>query len=77
MGLTFVWGPAGAGASYQLTLTNDEGGVLWELDTTDTIASLPDTIELEPGAVHYWYVDALLEDGSHASSGVHSFTPQR
>lgn len=77
MGVAFAWHAGGVGASYQLTVTNDEGGVVWSFATTDTVASLPDTIELEPGATYYWYVDGLLEDGQHATSGVRSFITQR
>jgi hypothetical protein len=76
-GLTFVWHAGGSGASYQLTLTNDEGGVVWQLGTTDTVASLPDTIDLEPASTYHWYVDALLEGGRNATSGVRSFTTRR
>jgi hypothetical protein len=76
-GVAFVWHAGGAGASYQLTLTDAEGGVVWNLATTDTVASLPDTVELENAAIYHWYVDGLLEDGRHASSGVHSFITGR
>ncbi len=72
-GITFGWHAGGAGASYQLTLTDDEGSVVWTLATTDTVASLPATVELEHASLYHWYVDGLLEDGRHASSGVHSF----
>lgn len=75
--VAFVWHAGGAGASYQLTLTDSEGSVVWTLATTDTAASLPDTIELMHASLYHWYVDGLLEDGRHASSGVHSFTARR
>jgi hypothetical protein len=76
-GLMFVWHTGAPGASYQLTVTDEEGGVVWTLATTDTVAPLPDAIELEPASTYYWYVDALLEDGGHATTGVHSFTTRR
>jgi hypothetical protein len=75
--IAFVWHAGGAGASYQLTLTDDVGGVVWMLATTDTVALLPDTVSLLPASLYHWYVDGLLEDGRHASSGVHSFTTRR
>ncbi len=74
--VAFIWHAGGSEASYQLTLTDDEGSVIWTLATTDTVASLPDTVALEHASLYHWYVDGLLEDGRHASSGVHSFTAQ-
>lgn len=71
--LTFAWHPGALAASYRLTLTDREGAVLWTHATTDTVAPLPDTITLEPGATYHWFVDALMEDGRNATSGVHSF----
>jgi anti-sigma factor ChrR (cupin superfamily) len=73
-GADFVWRSRGPEASYQLTLTDAEGSVIWNVGTTDTVARLPDTIHLAPASTYYWYVDVLLEDGRHATSGVHSFT---
>ena len=75
--LSFRWRSAGQGASYRLTLTNGEGGVVWTLATTDTVARLPAGIVLEPASTYHWYVDALLEDGWHATTGVHSFMTGR
>lgn len=75
--VAFIWQAAGAGTSYQLTLTDDEGSVLWTLATTDTVAQLPDTIELDLASRYHWYVDAMLDDGQSRSSGVHSFTTGR
>jgi len=75
--VTFVWHAGGAGASYQLTVTDDVGGVVWTLATTDTVAALPDTVTLTRGSRYHWYVDGLFEDGRRASSGVHSFTTAR
>jgi len=75
--VTFVWHAGGAGASYHLTVTNDVGGVVWTLTTTDTVAALPDTVTLARDSRYHWYVDGLFEDGRRASSGVHSFTTAR
>jgi hypothetical protein len=75
--IDFVWQAGGEGASYRLTLMDDEGGVIWTLATTDTVAVLPDTIPLDPASRYHWYVDAMLDDGRTASSGVHSFITRR
>lgn len=76
-GLTFVWHSGAPGTSYQLTLTDVEGDVVWTVGTTDTVASLPESIELEPASTYHWYVDAPLEHGRSATSGVHSFITRR
>lgn len=75
--LVFVWQAGGSGASYQLTLTDGEGTLVWTLATTDTVAPLPDTIELQPASRYHWYVDAMFDDGRNASSEVRSFTVRR
>lgn len=75
--VVFVWHARGVGASYHLTVTDDEGGVVWTLATPDTVARPPDTVVFARDSRHYWYVDGLLEDGRHATSGVHSFTTER
>jgi hypothetical protein len=75
--ISFIWHASGTEASYQLTLTDDEGEVVWALTTTDTITALPDTTELANSSSYHWYVDGLLEDGRQANSGVHSFTTAR
>lgn len=76
-GLRFVWRSGAPGTSYQLTLTDVEGDVIWTVGTTDTVAALPDTMELKPASTYHWYVDALLEHGRFATSGVHSFLTRR
>jgi hypothetical protein len=65
------WAPIEPDARYLLTVTTAEGDSVWELMTADTSAAVP--IALEPGGEYLWYVDALLPDGSSASSGVHHF----
>lgn len=66
---TFKWRSAGAGATYTITLQSSDGGVVWTANTADTLATLPDTVVLEPESVWYWSVDGLLPDGQSRSSG--------
>ncbi|MFQ5679266.1 MAG: zf-HC2 domain-containing protein [Gemmatimonadota bacterium] len=75
--LTFVWRAVEPGALYRLTLTDAGGDVLWRGNTRDTVLSLTSEILLTPGAEFFWYVDALLESGTSATSGIRSFQATR
>jgi hypothetical protein len=68
----FVWYSL-PGATYQLTVTNADGGTVWQTSTGDTALSLPATARIAGGATYYWSVDALKDDGSSATSGVREF----
>jgi hypothetical protein len=72
-GLVFHWRAPAADASYQLTLGDDAGEVVWTLSTTDTLVTLPESVRLGPGSIYYWYVDALLPDGRSATTEVLQF----
>ena len=72
-GLTLVWRSVGAETAYQITLTNPQGDVVWTARTPDTTAAVPSTVELIADASYYWYVDALLEDGRPATTGIQRF----
>ena len=72
-GLTLVWRSVGAETAYQITLTNPQGDVVWTARTPDTTAAVPSTVELISDASYYWYVDALLEDGRPATTGILRF----
>ena len=69
----FAWRPAGADASYRVTVTGAAGEVVWQSSTPDTVATPPRTASLMPGHLYYWRVDALLPDGRSATSGARSF----
>ena len=72
-GLTLLWHSVSAETSYQITLTNPQGDVVWTARTSDTTAAVPATVELIADASYYWYVDALLEDGRPATTGIQRF----
>lgn len=72
--LRLIWAATGSGTLYRLTVTDPSGGVVWSRQTTDTIAVLPDTVSLRPGARYHWYVDALLVNGQRATTGLRDFT---
>jgi predicted anti-sigma-YlaC factor YlaD len=70
--LRFTWADHGTD-SYRLTMTAEDGGLVWSVTLADTMAVPPDTLQLEPGARFFWYVDAMSA-GVVARSGVRSFT---
>jgi hypothetical protein len=72
-GILFVWHPALPGATYRFTLTDDRGGKIWVGSTNDTTLAIPKQTALLPNRNYNWYVDALLPDGSSATTGITSF----
>jgi hypothetical protein len=72
--VTFTWRGAGEGASYSLTLQESDGRVAWTALLADTTAALPDSLALGPRRTWFWFVDAMLPDGSSRSTGVRRFT---
>jgi putative zinc finger protein len=72
-GILFVWHPSVPGTTYRLTLTNDRGGKVWSGSTNDTTFALPAGTALAPKRSYNWYLDALLPDGSTATTGITSF----
>ncbi len=72
--LTFVWEPVEPDVRYRLTLSTDEGAKVWTATATDTTMSLPNSVTLNRGASYLWYVDALLMDGTSATTGTKTFT---
>jgi hypothetical protein len=75
--LIFRWTAAGAGATYQLTLSAQSGAIIWTARTTTTSLALPDSVwrRVDSGRVHYWQVDALLPNLRSASTGQRRLIP--
>jgi hypothetical protein len=71
--IVFVWHPASPGATYRLTLTDDDGGKLWIGSTNDTTLTIPKSTAVLPGQSYHWYVDVLQADAAAATSGITSF----
>ena len=74
--LNFIW-RRDDDASYQVSVVDSAGAVLWVTTTSDTVARLPQTVRLRPGARYFWYVDALRADGFSVSSGPMEFKTAR
>ncbi len=61
-------------AHYVLTVTDENGDVVWTAETSDTSLVLPRGVDLKSGSRYYWYVDALLDDARSSTTGVREFT---
>ncbi len=74
--VAFKWESAGSGASYTLTVIDENGDIVWQPSTDETSLTLmPRRAEvvLTSGQVYYWYVDALLGGGESVTTRVHEF----
>jgi hypothetical protein len=70
--LRFSWESHEAG-SYRITLTAEDGALLWSQTLADTVAAPPTDLELPAGQSYFWYVDAI-DIGVAARTGALSFT---
>jgi hypothetical protein len=55
-----VWHLVDGADRYRLTLFDAAGVVLWKTATTDTVAALPDSVLLNPGASYLWRLEARV-----------------
>lgn len=69
--LRFAWADRGT-ASYRITITAEDGGLVWSGSLQDTTVVLPSSVTLEAGRRFFWYVDAISA-GVVARTGAHSF----
>jgi len=56
--LKLVWSAVPRADRYRLTLFDATGIVVWETQTADTVAPLPESMRLRPGAPYLWKVEA-------------------
>ena len=75
--LVFRWKSLSPGASYELTISDVAGGLLWSTQTTGTSAALPDSVarRMLSGSTYYWRVDAVLQDLRSTTSDPRAFVP--
>ena len=71
--LAFRWRSEGAQAHYVMTLTDENGDIVWTTGTSDTMLGLPRDVGLVSGQTYFWYVDALLEGARSSTTGVQEF----
>jgi hypothetical protein len=53
-----VWTGVPRADRYRLTLFDGTGSVVWETQTADTLARVPESIRLRVGASYFWKVEA-------------------
>jgi len=56
-----VWSSVPRAERYRLRLYDEEGAVLWTVETADTLVVLPDSIVLAPRVTYFWKVEAQTE----------------
>lgn len=56
-----LWARVVGADRYRVTLLDARGDVLWETETADTSAALPESLRLEGGVPYYWKVDARVD----------------
>ena len=71
--ILFVWHRPSPGATYRFTLTDGRGEKIWVESTNDTTLVVPKQFALVAKQTYNWFVDALLPDGSSATTGITSF----
>lgn len=71
--ILFVWHRPAPGTTYRFTLTDERGVKIWVGSTNDTTLVIPKQFALVSKQTYNWFVDALLPDGSSATTGITSF----
>ncbi len=72
--IEFSWQGMGAGAQYTFLLSTATGQPVLERASRDSTLYLGTSDLLEPGGEYLWLVDALLADGTAATSAVWRFS---
>lgn len=75
--LVLRWASAGAGATYDVSIVDTTGALVWSA-RVDSAALAPPrevTARLRSGGTYYWRADALLPDLRTASTGPQGFVP--
>lgn len=72
-GDTLIWSSVPGADVYAIRLFDAGSGVLWEGQTSDTLATLPATVGLRAGATYYWRVEARTGFGRSAASDLVEF----
>lgn len=71
--LVFLWRSEGYDVHYVLTVTDENGDVVWTAGTRDTSLVPPRGAGLKSDNTYFWYVDALLEGARSSTTGVREF----
>jgi hypothetical protein len=73
-GRLFVWTAVPRADRYRLTLFDGTGAVVWETQTPDTAAQLPDSIRIRTRATYLWKVEAQTGWNRWVSSDLVEFS---
>lgn len=57
----FRWSPQASADLYHVTLYDEEGAAIWEVETSEPRAVIPEGTRLEPGASYLWEVAARVD----------------
>jgi hypothetical protein len=68
----FAWRPTAPGAEYSIELLGPSGDPVFQVLTSDTVAVLPDSVRLTPGATYRWGIRSRLPDGTESVSSPRS-----
>ena len=68
-----IWSSVPHADRYEVALFDDAGHVLWETQTSDTAALLPDSVRFQPGASYNWKVKAQTSWNRWVSSDLVEF----
>lgn len=68
------WATVGGADRYRAALFDETGATVYEIVTSDTVVTLPDTVSLTPGRTYLWKVDARTGWGRWAASQLTEFS---
>ncbi|MEX1140069.1 MAG: hypothetical protein WEB33_09735 [Bacteroidota bacterium] len=69
----FSWSPVKRSVGYVVTVYHENGTILWQGTSTDTLSILPVDVVLERGKTYLWKIESFLPDGSTYESRLNAF----
>lgn len=69
-----LWSAVPGAARYRVTVFTSEGQIAWQVTTTDTLVTLPDTLHLAVATPEYWQVKAETGFGRWVESELVAFS---
>jgi hypothetical protein len=73
----FVWAAVPSANTYRVRVFDAEGTLMWERETADTLAAIPDSISLARERSYYWRVEAQTGFDRWAASELTEFRLRR
>jgi hypothetical protein len=71
-----IWTSLPGTRTYEITLYDDKGTVLWETSAADTAIVLPERVTLAPGRSYFWRVEAHTASQRTSASDLVEFSVQ-